>query len=123
MTTGTLSVRMVWPFARAMGDYRPELALMRAAGLDETALANADMRIPHSLAFELLVASFEKTKDPALGLHAGEMIDPVDWGVMDYAARNCPDFRRALQCTARYMRLLDDYIDASLVEEGDRAIW
>ena len=123
MSSATVSVRMLWPFARVVGDYGTELGILRAAGVDAATLVDADARIPHALARKVIVASIEKTGDVAIGLHAGERSEAADFGVIGYAVRNCPDVRRALLCANRYVRLHDDDVEASLVDDGDRATW
>jgi AraC-like DNA-binding protein len=106
-----------------MTDYDTELAVLQAAGLDLSILADPNARISHAVAGQLLRASLQKTDNRALGLQAGELIEPGDFGVLEYVARTCPDFRTALECCCRYMRLLDDDLDASVVEEGNASMW
>jgi len=86
-------------------------------------LADPDARIPTLLGRELLLALLEKSGDAALGIHAGERIESADFGVVHHAVRNCPDVRQALLCTARYLRLLDDNVVGTLLEEGERGVW
>jgi AraC-like DNA-binding protein len=119
----TLSIRLVWPFIRLMADLQTELAVLREAGIDIGRLADPDLRIPHRLVVKLLSASVEKTGDAALGLHAGDLLEPGDFGPMEYAARSCRDLRTAIECNMRYMRVLDDAMDATLTERGDTAVW
>jgi len=114
---------MIWPFARLMADYQPELRILRAAGVRSADLADPDVRIAEPVAMELLRTSLAKTGDPALGLHAGERVEPGDFGVMEYAARSCTNLRQALECCSRYMRLLDEGTSATTVEEGEVASW
>lgn len=119
----TVSVRMLWPFARLAGDYEREVGIAKEAGWDIEKLADPDARIPTLLARKLVLATIEKTNDPALGIHAGERIESADFGVMGLATRNCPNVRSSLLCIARYTKLLDDNIEGVLVEERDRAVW
>ena len=65
----------------------------------------------------MLLAILEKSGDAALGIHAGERVESADFGVVHHAVRNCPDVRRALLCTARYLRLLDDNLESPLTRE------
>jgi AraC-like DNA-binding protein len=67
--------------------------------------------------------SIKKSGDPALGLHAAELIEPGDLDVVEYAARHCPTARDGIQCSARLVRLLDESMEVELVEEGDFAHW
>jgi len=114
---------MLWPFARIAGDYARELEIAKEAGWDITKLGDPDGRIPTLLARQLVLATLEKTGDPALGIHAGETIQSADFGVMWLATRNCPTVRSSFHCLARYFRLLDDIIEGVLTEEGDGALW
>ena len=123
MASETVSVRMLWPFMRLLRDFGPETSILQAAGLDPATLADPDARIPRIVVGTIIFTSQKKTGDAAIGIHAGERTESADFGVLDHAVRNCPDLRRALQCTARYMRLQDDNIEGHLIEEGDRAIW
>jgi len=123
MKLPTLSIRLVWPFARLMSDYRAELAVLREAGLGRIDLADPEGRLPEPLVMELARTSLAKTGDRALGLHAGERVEAGDFGVMEYAARSCANLGQALRCCSRYMRLLDEGSHASVVEHGDTAAW
>lgn len=123
MMSGTVSVRMLWPYMRVLHDFGPELATLSAAGIDSATLADSDARIPRRLVGEILWNAVQRTGDVALGVHAGERIDSADFGVMDHAVRACPDVRRAMLCIARYSRLQDDNVETHLIEEGERVIW
>jgi AraC-like DNA-binding protein len=114
---------MLWPFARLAGNYEVELEIAKNDGWDIGKLGDPDGRIPTLLARKLLLATMERTGDPAIGIHAGERIESTDFGVMGLATRNSPDIRRALLCGARYLRLLDDNLEGILTEDGDRAMW
>jgi AraC-like DNA-binding protein len=119
----TISIRLVWPFTRVLGGYSPELTIIQEAGLKRSEFADPDTRIPAKLALELLRVSIDKSGDPALGLHAGELIEPGDLDVVEYAARHCATAREAILCSARLVRLLDESVEVDLVEEGDLAFW
>ncbi|HVW27207.1 MAG TPA: AraC family transcriptional regulator [Polyangiaceae bacterium] len=123
MTSGTVSVRMLWPFMRVLHDFGPELAALAAAGVDSATLADADARIPRRLIGEIVWNAVQRTGDVALGVHAGEHTDAADFGVMDHAVRACPDVRRAMMCIARYTRLQDDNVEIHFMEEGERVVW
>jgi AraC-like DNA-binding protein len=119
----TISIRLVWPFTRVLGGYSTELAIIQASGLKKAEFANPDTRIPFRLAVELLGVSIDKSGDPALGLHAGELIEPGDLDVVEYAARHCATAREGILCSARLIRLLHEAVDVELVEEGEQASW
>lgn len=119
---GTVSVRMFWPFARYLGNYERELSLLRDAGVELATFADPRARISKSLGRALVLASIEKSKDPALGLHAGECTEMSDFGPIEQITRHCPTLRDAILCSSRYTRLHDEDVQSVLVEEGSRAI-
>ena len=123
MTSGTVSVRMLWPFLRIVQDFGPELDMLRSAGVEPESVSDPDERIPRRLLGEIIWAAVQRTGDVALGVHAGEKTESADFGVMDLTVRACPDMNRAMQCIARYVRLQDDNIEMSLTEDGDRVLW
>jgi AraC-like DNA-binding protein len=108
---------------RLLRDFGPETSILQASGLDPATLADPDARIPRTVLGTIIYTSQKKTGDLAIGIHAGERSESADFGVLDHVVRNCPDLRRALLCTARYIRLQDDNLEAHLIEEDDRAIW
>jgi len=119
----TISIRLVWPFTRILEGYSTELSIIQQAGLKKAEFANPDTRIPAGLALELLRVSIDKSGDPALGLHAGESVEPSDLDVLEYAARHCPTARESILSSARFIRLLDESLEVELIEESDRALW
>jgi AraC-like DNA-binding protein len=123
MTTGTVSVRLLWPFLRVIQDFGPEIEVVRAAGVDPQLLSDPDERIPRRLLRDVIAAAVHRTGDVALGIHAGEKVESADFGAMDLASRACPDMRSAMQCIARYVRLYDDSIEMPVMEDGDRVLW
>jgi AraC-like DNA-binding protein len=123
MLSGTMSVRMLWPYMRMLHDFGPELSALSAAGIDTATLAEYGARLPRRLVGDILQDAARRNCDAALGLHAGERTDSADFGVMEHAVRACPDVRRALLCIARYTRLQDDNLEMHFVEHGDRIVW
>jgi AraC-like DNA-binding protein len=116
-----VSIRLVWPYARLAARYPGALATMSKIGLGPAEYANPDTRLAMRDAIELLNASLESSGDPALGLRAGELIEPGDFDVLEYAAQSCTTLREAIGCVSRYVRLLSDLTEMSLVESGDTA--
>jgi AraC-like DNA-binding protein len=116
----TVSIRLVWPFARLAN--ATGLFLERI-GRSKADFGNPETRIPRSFAMELLSEAMELTKDPMLGLHAAEHFEPGDLEVLEYAARSRPTLGEAMECVARYARLLDDAMEFSIERVGDRAFW
>jgi AraC-like DNA-binding protein len=116
-----ISIRLVWPYARLAARYPGALATMSKVGLGPAEYANPDTRLALGDAIELLRASLESSGDPALGLRAGEVIEPGDFDVLEYAAQSCTTLREAIGCVSRYVRLLSDVAEISLVESGETA--
>lgn len=117
----TVSVRMLWPFARYLGDFERELSFLRSAGIDAAMFADADARIPLSLARSVIGISIQKTGDLCLGLHAGECVEIGDFAPVDQTTRNCANLREAVLLGSRYSRLHDDGLRPTLIEDEDRA--
>jgi AraC-like DNA-binding protein len=111
-----VSIRLVWPYARLAARYPGALATMSKIGLGPAEYANPDTRLALADAIELLNASIESSGDPALGLHAGELIEPGDFDVLEYAAQSCTTLREGIGCIGRYVRLLSDVAEISIVE-------
>jgi AraC-like DNA-binding protein len=101
--------------------YPGALATWSKIGLGPAAYANPDTRVALRDAIELLNASVESAGDPTLGLRAGALIEPGDFDVLEYAAQSCTTLRQAIGCVSRYVRLLSDAAEISLVESGDHA--
>jgi len=117
----TVSVRMLWPFARYLGDFERELSILRSAGIDAGMFADPDVRIPLDLVRSVIAVSIEKTGDLCLGLHAGECVEIADFAPVDQTTRNCANLREALRVGTRYSRLHDDGLRAILIEDDARA--
>ena len=113
-----VSIRLVWPYARLAAQYPGALATMSKIGLGPAEYANPDTRFALRDAIELLKASLESSGDPTLGLRAGELIEPGDFDVLEYAAQSCTTLREAVGCVGRYVRLLSDVAEISIVETG-----
>jgi AraC-like DNA-binding protein len=112
----TISVRMLWPFARFLGDYERELMLLRAAGFDDAVFADPDARIPRDLVRSMVATSLMKTGDLCLGLHAGEHVEFTDFSPVDQATRHCATLRESIVVGSRYVRLHDGGVRVHLVE-------
>jgi AraC-like DNA-binding protein len=116
-----VSIRLVWPYARLAARYPGALATMSKIGLGPADYSNPDTRLALDDAIELLDASLESSGDPALGLRAGELIEPGDFDILEYAAQSCTTLREAIGCVSRYVCLLSDVAEISLVESGETA--
>src|ERR1700753_2456514 len=65
MVTGTISVRMLWPFMRVMRDFGPEMRAVEAAGLDPAKLGDHTERVQRTVAREVIRAAIGRTGDAA----------------------------------------------------------
>lgn len=96
---------------------------MRAEGIVPSELARPDTRLPHRRVMELLEAWVTATNDPSIGMRAGLGVEPGELETMEYAARSCATFREGILCSARYMHLLNEAAEVTLVESGNIALW
>src|SRR6185436_12301311 len=126
VTTGTstkeytVSIRLVWPYAilaNATGLF------LERIGRTKIDFGNPETRIPRSFVMELLEEAQVLTNNPMLGLHAAAQFEPGDLEVLEYAARSRPTLGEAMECVARYARLLDDASEFSIERREDRAYW
>jgi AraC-like DNA-binding protein len=117
------SARVLWSFVRLLGESPAVAAAMKQEDIDPSLLAHPDTRLPHRRVMELLDAWVAASQDPAIGLRAGLNVEPGELEAMEYAARSCATFRDGILCSARYMHLLNEAADVSLIESGDVALW
>src|ERR1017187_10189241 len=117
------AARVLWPFVRILGQTPVAERLLAKEGIGPGDLARPETRLPHRMVMELLDAWIACTGDDTIGLRAGLSVEPGEFETMEYAARSCPTFREAIHCSARYMHLLNEAADVSLVEQGDVALW
>ena len=120
-----ISVRLMWPFLRIISSSPSPFTtqILREAGVSAVDLARPDTRLPHRVVMSILGAWVEQTGDHCVGLRAGASVEPGDLEAIEYAARSCATLREAIDCTARYMHLLHEAADVSLVDDGERALW
>lgn len=109
---------MLWPFLRYLSNHPRGGILLDPATIDAS-LADPDVRIPLTDAGRMLEQAIRVTEDPAIGLHAAAYVEPTDLGVLEIAARSAETVRGALECTARYYRLLTE--DGAFTLEVDGA--
>jgi AraC-like DNA-binding protein len=114
----TVSIRLVWPFARITGTHPQAHTLLQGTGLKPQDFANPDTRIPHRVLMQLLEDSVRLTGDPLLGLRAGESVEAGDFDVLEYAARCAPTLGDAIGCVSRYFRLMNGAAEMTLAEDG-----
>jgi AraC-like DNA-binding protein len=120
-----VSVRLMWPFLRVLptGPSPVAMRLLGDAGIGPADLARPDTRLPHRLFIDLLDAWVSHTGDDTIGLRAGASVEPGDFDTFEHAARSCSTLGNALDCASRYVHLLNEAADISIVMCGDRALW
>ncbi|MEO6018594.1 MAG: AraC family transcriptional regulator [Polaromonas sp.] len=90
------------------------LDALQAAGVDPQALASQLGLPADSLetgmtfidADRFFCAAWDAVADPTIGLQAGTLMQPERFGVVGIAAMSSADFGSAVQCKARYWRLI-----------------
>lgn len=83
--------------------------------------ANPEVRIPHRLLLRALEHGIASSQDPLFGLRAGDRAEPIDFDVVEYAARSQPTVRDAVLALRRFVRLLHGGCALDLVESGAEA--
>ena len=117
-----LSVRLVWIFARVSRHSVQAEAILSRENIGLAEYFDPETRVSHRVMMELLRLSVDGD-DPEIGLRAGAGLQPGDMAILEYAARSCSTLRDAMGCFARYVGLLNEAAELSLVEEGERATW
>jgi AraC-like DNA-binding protein len=111
-------MRLVRPFLKVLQEH-PAIPADLIRPLAEN---DPDARLPVTVLLELLRGAIELTGDEDLGLHAAESAGLGDMDVLEYAASSCTTGREALEVIIRYIPLVNDAIEISLEEKGDRVI-
>jgi AraC-like DNA-binding protein len=119
----TLSIRLVWPFARLAASHPGAVGVLVRTGITAEEFGNPDTRIPHATAMRLLADTVATVGDPTLGLRAGEQLEAGDFDVLEYAARSTATLGEAIRCVARYFRLMNDAAEITVIEQSDTAVW
>jgi AraC-like DNA-binding protein len=115
-----LSIRLVWICARTSRHSAEAEAILARENIGPAEYFDPEVRVGHRVSMELLRVSVDGG-DPEIGLRAGAGLQPGDFAILEYAARSCSTVREAIACFARYLGLLNEAAELSLVEEGDRA--
>ena len=113
---------MVWVFARVSRDPARTREIFAREKLGPAEYFDPETRLVHSLAMDLLRCHVD-AGDADIGLRAGAGVVPGDFAVLEYAARSCPTLGDAIGCFARYVGLLNEAMEISLVEEGSRVLY
>lgn len=91
-------------------------------GMDLQALADPDLRIPATAHYRLWDYAEEVTGDPAVGLHAGLVVDPERMGLVGHVFFNCDTLGEAVTQYVRLHRLINESVTLSFEQTGEEAI-
>lgn len=82
--------------------------LLARVGLQDLQLDDAQARIPIETYDELVVAAYELSDDPALGLHMGERMGMGSFDVIGHLTEHSRCLRDALEMALRYSRIVSE---------------
>jgi AraC-like DNA-binding protein len=120
LTYTTGFCRMLTDHLVARGhDLAPVLATMGATPDD---LVDVDGRIPRRAFLDAFELAVELTGDPDLGLHVGESVRPIHFGVLGYLMMSCETMRQAAERHRRWLELIADGERVEYVRRGDRSV-
>jgi len=111
------SGRFVRPFLKAIAGH-PELE----AEINRLQARRGERRVELERAFETVAHWVSLTRDPDLGLHAGETTCVGIGGSLDFAIHSAATLHDGLMAAQTYARLYMDGLAISTTIEGDRAI-
>ncbi|MET0386923.1 MAG: AraC family transcriptional regulator [Polyangiales bacterium] len=94
---------------------------LRDAALDADRLRDGLARISVTEYRHAVHAALVSSRDPALGLHMGEVANITWYDVLGHLALHSANLREALQMCGRYARIATDSAHLELHEHGDTA--
>jgi AraC-like DNA-binding protein len=124
LTVAAGLARGLMELAVAKGADQAELA--RRSGIDSSALADQDNRIPFSNYVALMRAGKELCNDPALALHYGESNDMSEISVVGLISSACETMLHAFVQLNRYGRLVIEFDGPSerfRLERDGQGLW
>lgn len=98
-------------------------ALLAGTGLDESELANPDMRVSSLQMLTVLRNAVRLGAPGDVGLRVGLRFHASCYGMLGYAMLCSPTMRAAFDTGLRFYRLGSSMHDAQWVETADAAIW
>lgn len=96
--------------------------LERLLGVALDQLHGPDQRVSADAYYHLWDYAEQFTGDPAVGLHAGETVDPESMGLVGHVFFNCDTLGDAVSQYVRLHRLINETITLSLEQTEDQAI-
>jgi AraC-like DNA-binding protein len=118
-----LSIRLLWPFFRVAGVIPAVVDELSKAGIGSAEFANPSTRVSHKLMMHLVEQCVNISGDPALGLRAGEHLEPANGDVLAHASPFVATLGDAMRCISQYLRLVSDAEEVTLVGSGELIEW
>ena len=115
----TLSVRLIWPVARALNGNPIGDELLAKMGLTPEQFVDPETRVSTRVAFDMLEVLAQRIGDPLIGLRAGELVDFADFAILEHAARSSQNLEIAQQTMWRYMGLMHDAMSLWTETQGE----
>lgn len=112
------AARLAWPFMRVLKD-DSRLPPGTASWLEK---ADGDQRVPIRVVHQLLEAAEKLTRDSTLGLKAARHTGQADGGALHYAMSTAENMGARISVLSRYARLVNDTLQVTVTEAGERAI-
>lgn len=91
-------------------------------GMDMPALKDPDRRVPAQAHYRLWDHAEQVTGDPAVGLNAGQVIDPERMGLVGHVFFNCDTLGEAVTQYVRLHRLINESVSLSFEQTENQAI-
>jgi len=95
---------------------------MEQTGLKPETLADPDLRIPANAHYRLWELAEHLTGNPAIGLHAGQVIDPERMGLVGHVFFNCDTLGEAVIQYVRLHRLVNESVTLAIEQTPEQAI-
>ncbi|MFT3694816.1 MAG: AraC family transcriptional regulator ligand-binding domain-containing protein [Kofleriaceae bacterium] len=116
---GSISTLLVRPIVAALGSDRlPDF--WRVTDLSPAIVGDADARITASQ-FCVAWSALTRATSPSVALQIADATPIGSFGIVEYVCRSAATLGDALTQWVRYLNLLDDAVEVSLIVEGDRA--
>ncbi|MGO1500492.1 MAG: AraC family transcriptional regulator [Marinobacter sp.] len=96
--------------------------LEQIIGLGLPALEDPDRRVPAEAHYRLWEHAQQVTGDAAVGLNAGQIIDPERMGLVGHVFFNCDTLGEAVTQYVRLHRLINESVTLSFEQAGEHAI-
>lgn len=91
-------------------------------GLNLPALEDPDRRVAAEVHYKLWEHAEQVTADPAVGLHAGQVIDPERMGLVGHVFFNCDTLGEAVTQYVRLHSLINESVNLSFEQIGEQAV-